>query len=175
MSTTIRKPSAPILTFPISSCSNRRASTEVERAVRATHAEGVLLGFGGQTPINLARELAARGVRSLGSDHVRSTRRKTGKKIRRRSPAAWRVQAGGRAALSFRKAREIARELGISGDRPAIVRARRARHGDRVQRGAARVVAASAPPILPHAPLLVDKYLSARRSKPKPSMTARRS
>ncbi|MBV8221888.1 MAG: carbamoyl-phosphate synthase large subunit, partial [Candidatus Eremiobacteraeota bacterium] len=38
---------------------------EVEHAVRATGARGALLTFGGQTPINLARGLAARGISVL--------------------------------------------------------------------------------------------------------------
>ena len=41
---------------------------EVEMVARATNARGVMLAFGGQTAINLAGQLAARGIAIVGSD-----------------------------------------------------------------------------------------------------------
>jgi len=133
---------------------------EVEQAVKATGADGVLLTFGGQTPINLARDLAARGVRVLGTDQrgldLAEDRRKFDDALARLGVA----RPPGRTALSFRKAREIAREIGF----PVLVRPSYVLGGRGMEivynEGQLAAYAESAPPILPHAPLLVDKYLA---------------
>jgi carbamoyl-phosphate synthase large subunit len=133
---------------------------EVEHAVRATGAEGVLLGFGGQTPINLARELTARGVRALGSDlralDMAEDRQKFDAALQKLGVA----RPEGRTALSFRKAREIARKLGF----PVLVRPSYVLGGRGMEivynEAQLAAYAQSAPPILPHAPLLVDKYVA---------------
>lgn len=132
---------------------------EVERSVRATNAEGVLLGFGGQTPINLARDLAARGVRSLGSDQRALDQAEDREKFDAVLQRLGVSRPAGRTALSFRKAREIARELGF----PVIVRPSYVLGGRAMEivynEAQLAAYAASAPPIQPHAPLLVDKYV----------------
>jgi carbamoyl-phosphate synthase large subunit len=133
---------------------------EVEHAVRATGAEGALLSFGGQTPINLARELAARGILSLGSGQraldLAEDRRKFDAVLSRLGVS----RPAGRTALSFRKAREIAREIGF----PVLVRPSYVLGGRGMEivynEGQLAAYAESAPPIQPHAPLLVDKYLA---------------
>jgi carbamoyl-phosphate synthase large subunit len=133
---------------------------EVELAVRATGAEGVLLGFGGQTPINLARELTVRGIRVLGSDQealdMAEDRQKFDNVLHRLGVA----RPEGRTALSFRKAREIARELGF----PVLVRPSYVLGGRGMEivfnEAQLAAYAESAPPIEPHAPLLVDKYVA---------------
>jgi len=133
---------------------------EVEFAARATGAEGVLLGFGGQTPINLARELTARGIRVLGSDQtvldMAEDRQKFDDVLQRLGVA----RPEGRTALSFRKAREIARELGF----PVLVRPSYVLGGRGMEivynEAQLASYAESAPPIEPHAPLLVDKYVA---------------
>jgi carbamoyl-phosphate synthase large subunit len=133
---------------------------EVEFAVRATGADGVLLGFGGQTPINLARELAVRGIRVLGSDQtaldLAEDREKFDNVLQRLGVA----RPEGHAALSFRKAREIARELGF----PVLVRPSYVLGGRGMEivynEAQLAAYAESAPPIEPHAPLLVDKYVA---------------
>ncbi|HXW76647.1 MAG TPA: ATP-grasp domain-containing protein, partial [Candidatus Eremiobacteraceae bacterium] len=131
-----------------------------EAAVRATGASGALLSFGGQTPINLARDLAARGIASLGSSSktldLAEDRRKFDAILARLGVA----RPPGKTALSFRKAREIAREIGF----PVLVRPSYVLGGRGMEivynEGQLSAYAASAPPILPHAPLLVDKYLA---------------
>ena len=133
---------------------------EVEHAVRATGSDGALLSFGGQTPINLARDLAARGIRSLGTGQhaldLAEDRRKFDAVLARLGVA----RPAGRTALSFRKAREIAREIGF----PVLVRPSYVLGGRGMEivynEGQLAAYAESAPPILPHAPLLVDKYLA---------------
>jgi carbamoyl-phosphate synthase large subunit len=133
---------------------------EVEHAVRATGAEGALLSFGGQTPINLARDLHARGIKSLGSSRqtldLAEDRRKFDAVLERLGVA----RPPGRSALSFRKAREIAREIGF----PVLVRPSYVLGGRGMEivynEGQLLAYAASAPPIAPRAPLLIDKYLA---------------
>jgi carbamoyl-phosphate synthase large subunit len=133
---------------------------EVEHAVRASGADGVLLTFGGQTPINLARELAARGVAVLGTDQrgldLAEDREKFDAVLAKLGVA----RPAGRTALSFRKAREIAREIGF----PVLVRPSYVLGGRGMEivynEAQLASYAESAPPIQPHAPLLVDKYLA---------------
>lgn len=132
---------------------------EVEAAFRATNARGVMLAFGGQTAINLADELARRGVTIIGSDRrsldMAEDREKFDAALRRLGVA----RPEGKAARSFREARVIARELGF----PVLVRPSYVLGGRGMEvvynEGQLASYAESAPPILPDAPLLVDKYL----------------
>ena len=132
---------------------------EVEAAYRSTNARGVMLAFGGQTAINLADELARRGVNIIGSDRhsldMAEDREKFDAALRRLGVA----RPEGKAARSFREARAIARELGF----PVLVRPSYVLGGRGMEvvynEGQLASYAESAPPILPEAPLLVDKYL----------------
>ncbi len=132
---------------------------EVEAVYRATRARGVMLAFGGQTAINLADELARRGVRIIGSDRrsldMAEDREKFDAALHRLGVA----RPEGKAARSFREARVIARELGF----PVLVRPSYVLGGRGMEivynEGQLASYAESAPPILPDAPLLVDKYL----------------
>jgi carbamoyl-phosphate synthase large subunit len=132
---------------------------EVEAAYRSTNARGVMLAFGGQTAINLADKLAARGVRIIGSDRrsldMAEDREKFDAALRRLGVA----RPEGKAARSFREARAIARELGF----PVLVRPSYVLGGRGMEvvynEGQLASYAESAPPILADAPLLVDKYL----------------
>ncbi|MBV8461322.1 MAG: carbamoyl-phosphate synthase large subunit [Candidatus Eremiobacteraeota bacterium] len=133
---------------------------EVEAVVRATHADGTLLIFGGQTPINLARELDRRGVKVLGTDQraldLAEDRKKFDAVLARLGVA----RPQGQTALSFRKAREIARSIGF----PVLVRPSYVLGGRGMElvynEGQLAAYVESAPPIQPGAPLLVDKYVS---------------
>jgi len=133
---------------------------EVEDAVRATGARGTLLIFGGQTPINLARELHKRGVGVLGTSQaaldLAEDRRKFDALLQRLGVA----RPPGKTALSFRKAREIARSLGF----PVLVRPSYVLGGRGMEivynEAQLAAYAESAPPIQPDAPLLVDKYVA---------------
>jgi carbamoyl-phosphate synthase large subunit len=132
---------------------------EVEAAYRATRARGVILAFGGQTAINLAGELSARGVPIVGSDRrsldMAEDREQFDAALARLGVA----RPEGKAARSFRDARAIARELGF----PVLVRPSFVLGGRAMEivynEGQLASYAESAPPILPDAPLLVDKYL----------------
>ncbi len=132
---------------------------EVEATYRATNARGVMLAFGGQTAINLADALAQRDVRIIGSDRrtldMAEDREKFDAALQRLGVA----RPQGQAANSFRKAREIARELGF----PVLVRPSYVLGGRGMEiiynEGQLASYAESAPPIRPSAPLLVDQYL----------------
>ncbi|HZV77152.1 MAG TPA: carbamoyl-phosphate synthase large subunit [Candidatus Babeliales bacterium] len=132
---------------------------EVEATYRATGARGVMLAFGGQTAINLAAELSRRGVPIVGSDRRSLDMAENREQF---DAALARLQVArpkGMAARSFREARAIARELGFPVlVRPSFVLGGRAME---IVYNEAQLVsyAESAPPILPDAPLLVDKYL----------------
>jgi carbamoyl-phosphate synthase large subunit len=135
------------------------AADEVEAAYRATNARGVMLAFGGQTAINLAAELSARGVRIVGSDRasldMAENREQFDAALSRLNVA----RPQGHAARSFREARAIARELGF----PVLVRPSFVLGGRAMEivynEGQLASYAESAPDIVPDAPLLVDKYL----------------
>ena len=132
---------------------------EVEATYRGTNASGVMLTFGGQTAINLAAELSRRDVRIIGSDRasldMAEDRAQFDAALQRLGVA----RPEGRAATSFREARVFARELGF----PVLVRPSFVLGGRAMEiiynEGQLASYAESAPPILPGAPLLVDKYL----------------
>src|SRR5580698_5295454 len=132
---------------------------EVEATCRATNARGVMLAFGGQTAINLAGELSRRGVAIVGSDRrsldMAENREQFDAALARLGVA----RPEGKAARSFREARTIARELGF----PVLVRPSFVLGGRAMEivynEAQLAAYAESAPPILPDAPLLVDKYL----------------
>jgi carbamoyl-phosphate synthase large subunit len=132
---------------------------EVQAAALATNARGVMLSFGGQTAINLADELADRGITIIGSDRRSLAMAEDREKFEAALTRLNVARPEGRTALSFRKAREIARELGF----PVLVRPSYVLGGRGMEviynEGQLASYADSAPPIRPEAPLLVDKYL----------------
>ncbi|HVA32965.1 MAG TPA: carbamoyl-phosphate synthase large subunit, partial [Candidatus Baltobacteraceae bacterium] len=132
---------------------------EVEATYRATKARGVMLAFGGQTAINLAKELSARGVPLVGSDRASLDMAEDREQFDAALARLGVARPEGKAARSFREARSIARELGF----PVLVRPSFVLGGRAMEivynEGQLASYAESAPPILPDAPLLVDKYL----------------
>ena len=100
---------------------------EVEAASCAPNARGVMLAFGGQTAINLAGQLAARGIAIVGSDRRSLDIAEDREKFERSARAAGRrapARPGG--AQLPRGARDRARDR-LPGARAALVRAGRAR------------------------------------------------
>ncbi len=132
---------------------------EVEAAYRATNAQGVMLAFGGQTAINLAGELSRRGVPIVGSDRRSLDMAEDREQFEAALARLGVARPNGKAARSFREARAIARELGF----PVLVRPSFVLGGRAMEivdnEAQLAAYAESAPPILPDAPLLVDKYL----------------
>jgi carbamoyl-phosphate synthase large subunit len=134
-------------------------ANEVEAAYRATDASGVMLAFGGQTAINLANALESRGVRIIGSDRASLDMAEDRAQFDAALARLGVARPQGKAATSFREARAFARELGF----PVLVRPSFVLGGRAMEiiynEGQLASYAESAPPILPGAPLLVDKYL----------------
>jgi carbamoyl-phosphate synthase large subunit len=132
---------------------------EVEATYRATAARGVVLAFGGQTAINLAGELSRRGVPIIGSSRTSLDMAEDREQFDAALARLGVARPQGKAARSFREARAIARELGF----PVLVRPSFVLGGRAMEivynEGQLASYAESAPQILPHAPLLVDKYL----------------
>jgi carbamoyl-phosphate synthase large subunit len=132
---------------------------EVEAAYRATNARGVMLAFGGQTAINLAAELARRGVAIIGSDRASLDMAEDREKFDAALARLGVARPQGRAARTFREARVIARELGF----PVLVRPSYVLGGRGMEivynEGQLASYIGSAPPPTPGSPLLVDKYL----------------
>ncbi len=135
---------------------------EVEATARATNARGVMLAFGGQTAINLAAELARRGVAIVGSDRRSLDMAEDREKFDAALEKLGVARPRGRAANTFREARAIARELGF----PVLVRPSYVLGGRGMEivynEGQLASYVESAPPITPGAPLLVDKYMRGR-------------
>jgi len=132
---------------------------EVQAAYDATGASGVMLAFGGQTAINLAGELARRGVTIVGSDQKSLDMAEDREKFEAALQRLGVARPEGRAATSFRQARTIARELGF----PVLVRPSYVLGGRGMEivynEGQLVSYVETAPAITPGAPLLVDKYL----------------
>ncbi len=132
---------------------------EVQATYDATGAAGVMLAFGGQTAINLAEELARRGVRIVGSDRRSLDMAEDRDKFEAALQRLGVARPEGRAAQSFRQARAIARELGF----PVLVRPSYVLGGRGMEivynEGQLASYVETAPPIKPGAPLFVDKYL----------------
>jgi carbamoyl-phosphate synthase large subunit len=132
---------------------------EVESAYLATNAGGVMLGFGGQTAINLADDLAKRGVRIIGNDRLAVSMAEDRKLFDAALERLGVRRPEGKAAISFRQARVFARELGFPVVvRPSFVLGGRGMEIVYNEGQLAEYVEAATPPT-GAAPLLVDKYL----------------
>jgi carbamoyl-phosphate synthase large subunit len=135
---------------------------EVEATARATNARGVMLAFGGQTAINLAGDLAKRGITIVGSDRRTLDMAEDREKFDAALEKLGVARPHGRAANTFREARAIAREIGF----PVLVRPSYVLGGRGMEivynEGQLASYVESAPPITPGAPLLIDKYMRGR-------------
>ena len=132
---------------------------EVAATARATNARGVMLAFGGQTAINLAGELTARGIAIVGSDQRSLDMAEDREKFEAALEKLGVARPKGRAAKTFREARAIAREIGF----PVLVRPSYVLGGRGMEivynEGQLASYVESAPPITLGAPLLIDKYM----------------
>ena len=96
---------------------------------------GVIVQLGGQTPLGLAERLEKAGVPIVGTSpkaiDLAEDRGAFGEVLNIAGLPAPRFGT----ATSFEQARRIAADIGYPGAGPAVLRAGRARHGDRVRRG----------------------------------------
>ena len=115
------------------------------RAERRAATSSCVVQFGGQTPLKLALALQEAGVQD--PRHVARLDRP-----RRRSRAVRAAAVGPRHPAAGERHRDVARGSArrrgddrLPGRRPAVVRARRPRHGDRLRHGRARSLHDAAP------------------------------
>ncbi len=122
--------------------------------------EGVIVQFGGQTPLNLAAGLRAAGVPIIGTQPESIERRKTGNCSPRCSTNSGCARRRVARRCSAEEAVAIARTHRLSGARSAVVRSRRPRDGAGLQR--AKIFAATCRTrfeVSPDRPVLVDRFL----------------
>ena len=103
---------------------------------RPARSPGVIVQLGGQTPLGLARR--ARGGRGADRRHLAGgdPPRRGPRRVRARcSPQAGLTAPRGEVALTARRGGVRGGRDRLPGAGPAVVRARRARHGDRLRRG----------------------------------------
>ena len=93
-----------------------------------------LVQFGGQTPLKLALALQEAGVRILGTSPDSIDLAEDRKRFSALLDELDIPQPASGTATSRDEAREVAADDRLPGRRPAVVRARRPRHGDRLRR-----------------------------------------
>ena len=140
-STRIPRPSRPTGIRATSSISSRSRSSTCSRSSSASSRVGVIVQLGGQTPLKLTRPLEAAGVKILGTspDSIDAAEdRRRFETIARELGVAAAAQRHGDERRRGGRGRDAHR---LPRPRPAELRARRARDGDRVRRGdAARLL-----------------------------------
>ena len=91
---------------------------DVLNIVEKEKPEGVIVQFGGQTPLNLAKPLQSSGVRILGTSPDSIDRAEDRERFKALLDRLGLVQPDSGIAKSFREAKRIAREIGF----PVVVR-----------------------------------------------------
>ena len=121
--------------------------------------EGVLVQFGGQTPLNLAKELEACGVRVLGTTPDTIDLAEDRDRFRRMMAKMGIPMPESGMASSFAEAREIATRLGY----PVMVRPSFVLGGRAMEvvhdEGMLREYLARAVEVTPASPILIDRFL----------------
>ena len=130
-----------------------------ERENRHDQVLGVIVQFGGQTPLNLAKGLEENGVRIIGTSPEEH-------RTRRRPQAVRQAARRSRFAPGPQRHRHLAgrgpghhREDRLPQPRAPQLRARRPRHADRLQRRRADPLHENAVEATPDRPVLVDRFL----------------
>jgi carbamoyl-phosphate synthase large subunit len=133
---------------------------DVLSIVEVEKPEGVIVQFGGQTPLKLAVALERAGVPILGTPPDAIDRAEDRERFEALLEQLGLERPAGRA-----RAQRAGGGLGrgadrLSGARAPVVRARRPRDGDRLRRGVAARVHARAVKASPDHPVLVDRFLA---------------
>ena len=121
--------------------------------------EGVIVQFGGQTPLNLADGLKAAGVPIIGTQPESIEMAEDRKLFAAMLDKLGLRQTPSGSAVSAEEAIAIAREDRLSGAGAAVVCARRPRDGARLQREDLRRYMQNAIEVSPDRPVLVDRFL----------------
>ena len=120
---------------------------------------GVVVQLGGQTPLSLAQRLVDAGVPVVGTTpeaiHLAEERGAFGRVL---------AEAGLPApkhgiATSYDEAKDVADAVGLPGAGAPVLRARRARHGDRLRDDMLLTYIERATEVSPEHPVLVDRFL----------------
>ena len=121
--------------------------------------EGVIVQFGGQTPLNLARELAEAGVKILGTSHESIELAEDRDRFRQMMRRLGIPQPDSGMASTFDEALGIAREIGYPlMVRPSFVLGGRAMEVIHDEQELQRYLAAAVD-VSPDRPVLIDKFL----------------
>ena len=121
--------------------------------------EGVIVQFGGQTPLNLARELAEAGVKILGTSHESIELAEDRDRFRQMMRKLGIPQPDSGMASTFDEALNVAREIGYPlMVRPSFVLGGRAMEIIHDQEELQRYLAAAVE-VSPDRPVLIDKFL----------------
>ncbi len=121
--------------------------------------EGVIVQFGGQTPLNLARELAEAGVKILGTSHESIELAEDRDRFRQMMRKLGIPQPDSGMASTFDEALSVAREIGYPlMVRPSFVLGGRAMEVIHDEEELQRYLAAAVE-VSPDRPVLIDKFL----------------
>ena len=131
------------------------------RAAGGPGVVGVIVQLGGQTPLGLAQRLKDAGVPIVGTSPGGDPPGRGPGRVRRAcSPAAGLRAPGARHGHLVRRGQGDRRRDRLPGAGPAVVRARRPRHGDRLRRRRRCATTSPGPPrSRPDHPVLVDRFL----------------
>ncbi len=132
-STAIPRRCRPTTTRPIACTSSRSRSRTCSRSATKRSPSGVIVQFGGQTPLKLAVPLEKRGIKLLGTTRRRDRSRRGSRPLRRAAHASSRSSV--RAAASRTRVDEALHDRRgdrLPGARAPELRARRPRDDDRV-------------------------------------------
>ena len=113
---------------------------DVLNVIEYEQPDGVILQFGGQTAINLAKPLHAMGMPIFGSDFKSIDIAEDRDKFENILRELGIPKPAGRAVKGVEARCEVAKEIGYPGAGAAELRARRAGDGDRLHRGRADAV-----------------------------------
>ena len=107
---------------------------DVMNIVDVEQPDGVIVQFGGQTPLNLALPLARAGVPILGTSSDSIDRAEDRRRFQQLITQLGLRQPANDTATSLQEASSIAAAHRLSGSGTALLRAGRSGHGDRVRR-----------------------------------------
>ena len=101
-------------------------------SLRQSKPVGVIVQFGGQTPLKLALDLEAAGIPVLGTSPEKIDLAEDRERFKGMLNKLGLKQPPNDVAISFDQARQIARDIYLPCGSPSVLRSRRQSHGDRL-------------------------------------------